>query len=525
MPTRVLDVGSPDGAQPARLLVTQGRHDCYLALSHRWGPHDFVTTTKSVLESYKQSIDLTTLPKTYQDAAVVVRKLGFRFIWIDSLCIVQDDEDDWNREAKTMGLVYQNAHFTIAASHALSDHEGFLFPREIEPFVVRLPCESENPDLGNMYFRTNNVPAFGQGLAPLNQRGWVLQEYTLSRRIICFTRDQVYWHCHQYLLGEDGNKEDTSTFINTSDRLSQSLKLHRQPKIDDATGSLTSVENSRQYESSSLSAALYVFWASKIQSYSRCALTYPQDKLPAVLGLATEIQQAFNLQYIDGHWFFEHPLFTYSLLWYAEESLVRPAMTRCPSWSWAAMDGPIIFHFYSLDLEVRRKVVLNVLKVLASERFGLHPYRSLFMKGHIRAAARSTKWLRGRGSRRPSLLMNNNDNIQAPTRRCYGILNPSDPRYGLSNAQNCVGWVCFDTNAVEPETFFCIAVCEREGSAYPDYTFRDCPVIIVVSVTGGAAGCGSEYSRIGIGAVTGLDWFNDGDDDNKNNSDEVFTLI
>lgn len=118
LPTRVIDVGSPDGRTEPRLRKSDGEPGDYIALSHCWGGKQPLITTKENKCSMKTCIPWAKLPNTFQDAISVTRRLGLRYIWIDSLCIVQDDAEDWEREAAKMALIFEAAYLTVAATAA-----------------------------------------------------------------------------------------------------------------------------------------------------------------------------------------------------------------------------------------------------------------------------------------------------------------------------------------------------------------------------------------------------------------------
>ena len=136
-------------------------------------------------------IDISTLPRNFQDAILVTRKLGIQYIWIDSLCIIQDDLRDWEKEAKLMEQVFSSAYCTIAASSAKDSTVGFLSAREPAPFV-RVPYTSKS-----CLFVCEAMDDFHRdvGVGELNTRAWVLQERALSRRTLHFTKTQTYWEC------------------------------------------------------------------------------------------------------------------------------------------------------------------------------------------------------------------------------------------------------------------------------------------------------------------------------------------
>ncbi|RYP04080.1 hypothetical protein DL765_010313 [Monosporascus sp. GIB2] len=166
MPTRLIEIGN------TIKLVDSARIDPspYIALSHCWGPlkdNAKFCTFKYNIDELRRSIDFERLPLTFKDAVSVVRGLGFKYIWIDSLCIIQDDQRDWEYEAARMEQVFSGAYFTIAASSAKSSNEGFLLPRKPRPC---LQLSAQN--LRRLYV-CPNIDNFHKDveLGELNRRG------------------------------------------------------------------------------------------------------------------------------------------------------------------------------------------------------------------------------------------------------------------------------------------------------------------------------------------------------------------
>jgi hypothetical protein len=147
---------------------------------------------KENIETLAKAVDFRRLPRTFQDAIKAARGLSVRYLWIDSLCIIQDDQEDWKREATRMQQVFSNANYVIAASSAGSSAEGFLETRREERPFVTLRSSS-----GAITYICKFIDNFGKEMeeAPLNKRGWVLQERALARRSIHFTSNQVYLEC------------------------------------------------------------------------------------------------------------------------------------------------------------------------------------------------------------------------------------------------------------------------------------------------------------------------------------------
>lgn len=166
----------------------------YVALSHCWGPlkedQKFCTYTDNI-DQFKTSIEFDRMPSTFRDAVTVTRGLGIDYLWIDSLCIIQDDTQDWATESRRMEQVFSTAHCTLGVSSAKSSLEGFLHNRSLRPCVQLSTKDSD------IMYVCEAIDDFYSDvdLGELNSRGWVLQERALSRRTIYYTSTQAYWEC------------------------------------------------------------------------------------------------------------------------------------------------------------------------------------------------------------------------------------------------------------------------------------------------------------------------------------------
>ena len=195
LPTRVVDVGDKESSNIRLFCDTRGKTGKYLALSHRWGSpaqNRKFCTEKNNIKRYEEGVSIVDLPNTFRDAIHVTRCLGVQYLWIDSLCIIQDDAKDWEEESKRMEQVYSSAYATIAASCASGTDDGFLKPR-----ISRQCVTKTNPASGSTFYLCNAIDNFDNDVehGELNKRGWILQERALSRRTIYFTEKQTYWEC------------------------------------------------------------------------------------------------------------------------------------------------------------------------------------------------------------------------------------------------------------------------------------------------------------------------------------------
>lgn len=198
LPTRLVQL-HPNGI---RLVETPtGKKGIYTALSHCWGSAQTSKTTASTLKSFSQNIDVLHLPKSFQDAILITRKLGIAYIWIDSLCIIQDSAGDWHREASRMENYYSNCFLNISALSARDSNVGFLNRRKLAPDVQLqddLRLRHASRPWGTVFYNS-----------PLSQRAWVLQERLLSNRVLHFGDEELFWECSTLSARESSSESFT----------------------------------------------------------------------------------------------------------------------------------------------------------------------------------------------------------------------------------------------------------------------------------------------------------------------------
>lgn len=209
LPTRVIDVGA--SSTSPFLYTSKGSHASYIALSHCWGKARIITTTRDNIEQHSKEIPMTALSKTFQDAVIFTRELGVRFLWIDSLCILQDSRHDWEIESSAMHDYYKNAYLTIAATYALDGSVGCFQPRNpltIQPCRVkfRFPPQNLGPDPTKEEYDFVCVQFSPHQLSfhesewktpALDHRAWCMQEAILSTRTLKFDKATVRWICNE----------------------------------------------------------------------------------------------------------------------------------------------------------------------------------------------------------------------------------------------------------------------------------------------------------------------------------------
>jgi len=343
MPGRLIQIG-PSGADLFPRVVETAelpRSIQYIALSHSWGREKFFCLTKSNIGELKQRIPFHELSKVFQDSIIVVRRLGIRYIWIDSLCIIQDQLEDWQTESRKMGDLYQNSFCNIAATGFPDGRRGLFMDRDpVGLYTERIWIHEEiiwqdGKKMPRGQYASLDFHLWEDGVteAPLNRRAWVVQERLLSPRTLHFGTNQLLWECYENESCElfpDGLPDEVTTMkVKQKSALKSSLMGHFPTTSD---------------ENSSL---LYESWSDVISVYAKGSLSHDKDKLVAISGLASKFQSFFQGgEYVVGMW--KQNLLS-QLLWETRFGGIngvafsqRPKVYRAPSWSWASIDGEII---------------------------------------------------------------------------------------------------------------------------------------------------------------------------------------
>lgn len=350
-PTRLLCVTNLE--KDIRLCLSSELRDDvrFLALSHTWGdrngrlkPMPLLLTNN--IGARQLRIDWDELTKTFQDAVVITRRLGLQYLWIDSLCIMQDSAVDWAFEASRMASVYNSAYIVAAATASRSGDDGFFNTRSPSHDIA--VCCGRNK-LSNVYVqrqichRTIVERQMTTGTMPLLDRAWCFQERLLARRIIHYTEDEIMWECQEKLWCECKVIEHPSFHAKTP--TTGNFKLSYASAVSQSNVDL-------RLDS----------WAAVVAEYSRRALTVNTDRLPAISGIARDTALPEMGRYLAGIWESQLPL---ALLWEQRDGLLerqdtigaRPSVYQAPTWSWASISSSAL-----ATVEQSRKPVCKLLE-------------------------------------------------------------------------------------------------------------------------------------------------------------------
>jgi len=308
LPSRLLDLGKPDHPNLKLVLSKNIEISPYAALSYCWGTSNSLKATGNNIRELQVGIDASSMPRTVQDAILVLRTLNIRYLWVDALCIIQNDMSDWYDESAAMASIYTNSEITIMAACASSSTQTFLSPR-----TGRHVSKEEINGSGQMSLFylvccesrfTSIRDAKLQQKEPLFKRAWVVQERLLSRKKLIFGSNQVFWECAEGEASED-----------------------KQISIRGPWSKRESIWNQ---------------WYQTVCDFSACKISRQTDIFPAISGIAKLVAEETKFTYVAGIWLENLP---YDLLWQTKSGSKKDKreIFVAPSFSWASSDGTVVF--------------------------------------------------------------------------------------------------------------------------------------------------------------------------------------
>ena len=323
LPHRILSLSSEAVSTPTATLAPRvflkehslGEMGNYACLSHSWGGHQPLRTLNATLEAHKKDIAWESLPKTFQDAVVVALRLNLQYIWIDSLCIIQDSDEDWSVESALMADIYRNATITLSAAASKGPNDGLFVSVPVENRAVKIEPTVVTSQQPYRNFYTRHRIDHHRRNQPLLSRGWVHQERLLSPRVIHFGAFELMWECMQ----------------------STSCECGATP------GRLSWFNEKRDFHPAALSLLPIPFtaftWRKVVQDFCGLTLSFPEDAFPAVSGAAKIVGQTLKKRdvrsnYIAGLW---ECWFVEDCLWSMSKPAKRPDVWRAPTFSWASV--------------------------------------------------------------------------------------------------------------------------------------------------------------------------------------------
>lgn len=336
-PSRVLDLESKyTHSNSIALVETHDKSspvERYATLSHCWGLTHVITTTQENLIQHKRGISWKQLPKIFQDAITLLQALRIRYVWIDSLCIVQDNKSDWDKEAVLMADIYANGYLNIAATGAKDSTQGCFKDRRLhypqkdmsmESFQILLDSRKASsvfirPSLEPVHYRftvrkSQNSAQSDAEATPVLSRAWIFQERILAPRTLHFHPSEMVMECKSGLVCE----------CTGLDKIYPLLGPNASARHRDISLLKTGVLLNR--------------WLEIVAEYTRLNITKTEDRPVAILGVARLFQNYLRTKYLAGLWETD---IARGLLWDASgragRTVSRPQPPIAPSWSWISV--------------------------------------------------------------------------------------------------------------------------------------------------------------------------------------------
>ncbi|KAI0556264.1 HET-domain-containing protein [Xylaria curta] len=464
-PKRLLSVGLDE--KPMRLVLsdTISNNIQYATLSYCWGRSHPLKSTKDSFKEFEEAVPTELLPATYREFIKIARALAIPYVWIDALCIIQDDKDEWQHEAARMGDIFQGSTLTIVATQSSDTLEGcFPVTEQADPnngALLRVrQQQTEKPDiLARIYkgdFRQSSVQD-----SIISDRGWTLQEQLLSPRIVYCMENDVHWQCQTCFRTQTGLEFDTT----------EALALRLQILAPSAN---PTTEEYWQYAN---------VWHRIIENYNRRLFTYKTDKVPAIAGITKHMASVLNDTPILGLW---ERTFGVDLAWIAPSGGTRHEIAErmgLPSWTWLGFQGDLSYTLWTEEpgvLQIQHTELLDWdIKWTGVEHASAVQYARIRIKGPVRDIPLSS--------------FDEGQKFTPPYLRAFG---ESVDYVGKTRSPwRCCGELD-DGTRMEPSTYFCMLLWSYHQS--PD---RIVEIFLILEDSHDSDT--STFRRIGLGRIHG----------------------
>ena len=322
-PTRLVYVGL-NNSEIKLVELARGTVTPFAALSYCWGKAVPITTESKTIAARKAGLEWDCLPPVLQDAMTVTRYLGLQYVWIDALCIIQDSKEDWQIESSRMADIYQGSVVTIAASSSDSCAVPFLKsrPEGGTAYPMALQVDGKDGQPYSLNLRKPAPPHYTDG-EPLNTRSWTYQERVLSSRILHYTANELVWECRRGIRCECQAHDDPPV----------------TPGRPEAASSDDEKVMTRKHSTDPRTGDPLLAWEGGLGYYTRRNLTYQSDRLPALSGIASVVQQRTGWTYLAGLW--REDLLNdlqWDVLDYDFHNRRALDTYRAPTFSWASLE-------------------------------------------------------------------------------------------------------------------------------------------------------------------------------------------
>lgn len=321
LPQRVIDLGASGFLDEMRLMESSPNQRArYVTLSHCWGHQQPLATTLATYTQRQAGISWDDMPLTFKHAVEFTKQIGVRYLWIDSLCIIQDSTPDWDTQAANMASIYRNSYLTIAASSAKGPHDGFFYTLPAELRLASEVFSSPPGETPSYSVRARKLRRHGGG--KLHSRAWAYQELLLPPRIIQCGATEILWQCFE----------------------KEACECNRPYRWD---GMQQKRHHSQAFAPTSSEEERILRWHQVVKDYTARDITFENDRFPALSGLVSQYAALQpDTSYLAGLW--KHSLGR-DLLWrkVLNDEYGRPEGSTAPSWSWASVTGSVTYDICS----------------------------------------------------------------------------------------------------------------------------------------------------------------------------------
>lgn len=475
-------------------LVSPSEKCKYVTLSYCWGNHietPWVTTTDN-LSSRQSRLGLVGLPQTLRDAITITRDLGYNYLWVDAICIVQNSLRDWEHESAMMGSVYGNSCVTIAATSSATSSDGCYNTQSIDQAqqsssIIEIPTEVSD-QRSVLYVccwsdgQTREDQETPQQIrnGSLSKRGWALQERLFSPRTLHYSTDQLFWECRRNYVAEDGLYIQPcftrDSPAENGDTIARELKTIIQVSPGET-----------------IFAVIWAWYDSIVTPYTRRMLTRPTDKLPAVSAIAKIVHDSTGATYHAGIWL---AVIQFGLCWRIRGPEARSVEYRCPSYSWANYDGEIEWPIGIFDFAAPPPadfiVVAHSIDSESSDAFGSVTGGNLDLYGQLK----------------PAIVSPIADDSEADRRNRNAELWEQTSDECLSMPSEIFGEILveYDGDVTENVNVQCFLLCSTQERLPDNMTWATWMLLLQ------STGYESTYRRVGIASMWGKYkgcWFDD----------------
>ncbi|KAF5001067.1 hypothetical protein FGRMN_1261 [Fusarium graminum] len=311
----------------------------FVALSYVWPTekeNERIQLVRDNVEKLRApgSLKQLKLPPVIHDAILLCRKLGETYLWVDRLCIVQDDPDSKHSQVSSMHKIYRSASFTLVA--ALNDRDAQGLPGFDRRPRCPSPHRPERPTHNEMGYVKHSTAAVDSSV--WNSRGWTFQERVLSTRLLFITEHEVYFQCakaHAY--------EDYATHALFTKGLGISTPLYDADLLKKNSYANARLGLKNMCDEDILNKPGFNTYASMVRDYTRRTLSFESDIMKAFAGVEGSLAETYDCPFIHG---LPEKYIPLALMWNPTgDSNIRTEGPPIPSWSWASLSASCDYYW------------------------------------------------------------------------------------------------------------------------------------------------------------------------------------